>query len=145
MTIATQQDVIDYLGNNGSVLLAQMTDPDGVTIDSTMVAKFLSRADDEIYSYLATTALTVPLTAPYPTLLVKVAAIIAVYWMWPGDVRTERLATDYAWATNLLHDVRDGKQSLGLVADGSGPADQTENVLSFSSASSVFNRAAGDY
>lgn len=145
MSIATQQDVIDYLGNGGGVALAQMTDPDGVTIDSTLVAKFLSRADDEIYSYLATTALTVPLTAPYPTLLVKIAAIIAVYWMWPGNMRTDRLMTDYAWATGLLADFCAGKQSLGLLADGSGPAEQSDNVLSFSSATSVFSRASGDY
>lgn len=145
MAIATQQDVIDYLGNNGDVALAQMTDPAGSSINSTLVAKFLSRADDEIYSYLATTALTVPLTAPYPTLLVKVAAIIAVYWMWAGDTRTDRLIEDYKWATGLLMDFQAGTQSLGLLADGSGPAEQDNNVLAFSSTTSVFNRAAGDY
>ena len=142
MTIANQQDVIDYLGINGDVALAQMTDPDGVSINSTLVAKFLSRADDETYSYLATTALTVPLTAPYPTLLVKIAAIIATYWMWAGDARPDRLEKDYKWATGMLADFRSGKQSLGLVADGSGPAEQVENLVEFVSSDAVFSRDA---
>jgi phage gp36-like protein len=139
MAFATQQDIIDYLGSSGDVALAQMTDPDATTIDSILVAKFLSRADDEIYSYI-TASLTVPLVAPYPTLLVKIAAIIAVYWMWAGDERPERIKDDYRWATTLLANVRDGKQSLGLIADGSEATETTSlNDVSYSMADTVFS------
>lgn len=33
MTIATQADLLEHIGNNGAVVLAQITDPAGAVID----------------------------------------------------------------------------------------------------------------
>lgn len=144
MTIATQTDLIEHLGSNGEAVLTQVTDPTNTAIDSWLVSVALQRADHEIYAWIATVT-DVPLTSPYPPLLVKIACSICIYWLWPGDDRTERLKDDYGWASGMLRDIAAGKVSLGIAGDGSEFAEQTENVLSFSSASSVFNRAAGDY
>lgn len=139
MTIATQQDVIDHLGNNGAVALAQMTDPAGAAINSGLVAVYLQRSDEEIYPYLGA-VMTVPLTSPYPPLLVKIACVIAVYWMWSGDERPDRIKDDYKWAAGLLKDVSTGKLSLGLSGDGTGEAQTSGGEVNFVSSDAVFSR-----
>lgn len=145
MTIATQTDLIDYLGNNGQATLIQMTDPANTAVDSWLVSVALQRADHEIYAWIAT-VMAVPLTSPYPPLLVKIACAICIYWLWAGDERPERIKDDYKWASGMLRDIASGKVSLGLAGDGFGPDDTSSNSVEFVSSDSVFSRdALGGY
>lgn len=138
MSYATQQDIIDYLGSGGDVALTQMTDPDNLAIDATLVAKFLTRAYDEINPYLAAAGLTLPLTAPYPPLLTTLEVVGAVYWMWAGDERPDRLKDDRKWQIKMLDDLRDRKISLGLSGDGSEVVADTTQSPSVSANALVF-------
>jgi phage gp36-like protein len=144
MTIAAQSDLIEHLGNNGAIALAQITDPAGAVIDSALVTASLERADDEIYAWISA-VVAVPMSSPYPPLLVKIACVICLYWLWAGDERPDRIKDDYKWATTMLRDIAAGKVSLGLAGNGSGPAETSGNSATFESSTSVFSRAAGDY
>lgn len=138
MTIATQTDLIEYLGNNGQAALIQITDPANTAVDSWLVAVALQHADHEIYAWI-TTVTAVPLTSPYPPLLVKIACAICIYWLWAGDERPERINDDYKWASTMLRDIASGKVSLGLAGDGTGPVDTSGNSVDFVSNDTVFS------
>ena len=112
MPYATQAQMIDRFGE---AELIQLTDRAG-TVGAVVVAVLdaaLADADQEIDSYLRPVR-TLPLAAPIPERLVRVAADVARYHLYdsaaPDDVRTR-----YEDAIRWLRDVATGRASLGAV------------------------------
>ena len=116
MAYTDQAGLIEWCGVNGSIELAQLTDPAGVTINSAAVLAALEQADNVINSRLA--GVTLPLTAPYPPLVVDTANKLARFFLYKVG-RPQYVADDYADAMRFLEDVRTGKASIGLDAAGS--------------------------
>lgn len=107
MTYATQQDLIDRFGTQE---LARLTDPAaGATINTTLVDRALADADAEIDTRLAQ-RYTAPLS-PVPTVVVRLAADIARYFLW-GERVTEQVRTRYKDATSLLDRIGAGHAKL---------------------------------
>lgn len=115
MAYATQQELIDWCGIGGGDELIQLTDPTNTAIDSVLVAKKLQQADAEINARLPSDLL--PMTAPYPPLLVLACCKIARAYLYPVG-RPEHVETDYRDALKFLDDVRAGKATLGLDSTG---------------------------
>lgn len=115
MAYATQQELIDWCGIGGGDELIQLTDPTNTAIDSLLVAKKLQQADAEINARLPSDLL--PMTAPYPPLLVLACCKIARAYLYPVG-RPEHVETDYRDALKFLDDVRAGKATLGLDSTG---------------------------
>ncbi len=107
MAYATQQDLIDRFG---APELAQLTDAAaGVTINTTTVARALSDADAEIDTRLAS-RYALPL-ASVPTVLVRVAADLARYFLWDARA-TEQVRNRYKDAIKLLDQIGSGAVQL---------------------------------
>lgn len=107
MPYATQQDLVDRFGTQE---LAQLTDPAaGTTINATTVARALADADAEVDTRLAS-HYTLPL-ASVPTVLVRVAADLARYFLWDARA-TEQVRNRYKDAIKLLDQVGSGALSL---------------------------------
>lgn len=116
MSYATEADLIAWCGLTGEVELTELTDPDNTAIDSALVAAKLEQADHEINSRLV--GVELPMTAPYPKLLVDIACRIARFFLYTTG-RPEYIKEDYELALKLLDDIRLRKASLGLSADES--------------------------
>lgn len=107
MSYATQQDLVDRFGTQE---LAQLTDPAaGTTIDATTVARALADADAEIDTRLAV-RYTLPL-ASVPTVLVRVAADLARYFLWDARA-TDQVRNRYKDAIALLDKIASGAVAL---------------------------------
>ena len=112
MPYATQAQMIDRFGE---AELIQLTDRAGAVgaLVMTVLDAALADADQEIDSYLRPVR-ALPLPAPIPQRLVRVAADVARYHLYdsaaPDDVRTR-----YDDAVRWLRDVATGRASLGAV------------------------------
>lgn len=125
MPYATQSQLIERFGQPE---LIQLTDRDGSTgaIVTSVLDAALLDASEEIDSYLRVVR-ALPLSAPVPDRLVRVAGDIARYHLYddhaPEDVRTR-----YEDAIRWLRDVAAGRASLGL--DDPAPAEVGRMVFS---------------
>lgn len=138
MTYATQQNLIDRFGEQE---LIQLTDRDHLgEINTTVLDRALADADAQINGYLSV-RYTLPLGAPLPTELERVACDLARYALY-GDRVTDIVAKRYDAAISLLRDVASGKARLG-VADTSS-AQSSSNIAEMSATTPVFRRADAD-
>lgn len=134
MTYATKQDLIDRVGAEA---LVQLTDRSGAgDIDDEVIARALADADADINGYLAARA-TLPLAAPYPPLLVRLACTLAHYYLYVQP--TEAVVTRYKAAVRTLEGLADGTVSLGLDGAGAGEVASDSGVTVVSEAR-VFTR-----
>jgi len=131
MAYATQQDLIDWCGVNGEDEIIQLTDPANVSIDSMLVAKKLQQADHEVNARLV--GVDLPMSAPYPPLLVITACKIARAILYTHQ-RPERVEQDYHEAIEFLGLVRDGKATLGLAGTGTEAIAPTPKVAVYTPA-----------
>lgn len=115
MSYATTNDLIAWCGLHGQQELIELTDPDNFAMDSTLVAAKLDQADHEINARLV--GVTLPLSAPYPQLLIDIACRIARFLLYTSG-RPEYVTDDYLSALKTLDDIRMGKATLGLSGDG---------------------------
>jgi len=106
MTYATQQDLVDRFGTTE---LVQLTDPAGLAINTTTVARALADADAEIDTRISA-RYALPL-ASVPTVLVRVAADLARYFLWDARA-TEQVRNRYKDATALLDKIGRGDVSV---------------------------------
>lgn len=138
MSYATKQDLIDRVGAEE---LIQLTDRSGAgDIDDEVIARALADADADINGYLAARA-TLPLTAPYPPLLVRLACTLAHYYLYvqPNEAVTNR----YKAAVKTLEGLSDGTVSLGLDAAGAGEV-ATDSGVTIVSDARTFTRQTLD-
>jgi phage gp36-like protein len=107
--------------------LVQLTneDPTQTTVNTSYLTTFLGDASDEIDAYLEA-RFALPLSDP-PAILTRINCEIAMYHL--QSLRPIHDLTDakekYEKCIAFLTDVRDGKMTLGLSADGQEPADPT--------------------
>lgn len=135
MSFATQQDLEEWCGINGEAELIQLTDPQNLAIDTVLLAAKGEQADAEINARIS--GLNLPLTAPYPALLVNLHCKIWRYLLYTSG-RPEHVSDDYKDAIKLLDAIRDGKATLGLAGDGTGPAAPNPDLPAFSAPDRVF-------
>ncbi len=137
MPYATQQNLIDRFGEEE---LIQLTDRENLgEINTTVVDRALGDADSLINGYLAA-RYTLPLTAPIPDDLERLACDIARYQLY-GDRVTDQVAQRYKDAIALLRDVSTGRAQLGLDDTSNKPV--SNNSAQMTSAASVFKRDSG--
>lgn len=137
MTYATQQNLIDRFGEQE---LIQLTDRENLgAINTTVIDRALGDADAQINGYLGV-RYTLPLTAPIPTDLERLACDIARYALYDDRV-TEQVAQRYKDAVALLRDVSAGRAQLGIDDTSNKPA--SNNAAQMTSAESVFKRNSG--
>lgn len=112
MPYATQAQMIARFGEQE---LIQLTDRDGLlgAIVATVLDAALLDADEEIDSYLRGVR-ALPLVAPIPERLVRVACDLARYHLY-DDHAPEGVRTRYQDGVRWLRDVASGKASLGEV------------------------------
>ena len=112
MPYATQAQMTDRFGVDE---LIQLTDRDGLAgaIVVAVLNAALLDADEEIDSYLRGVR-ALPLVAPIPERLVRVACDLARYHLY-DDHAPEGVRTRYQDGIRWLRDVAGGKASLGEV------------------------------
>ena len=112
MPYATQAQMIARFGEQE---LIQLTDRDGLlgAIVTAVLDAALLDADEEIDSYLRGVR-ALPLVAPIPERLVRVACDLARYHLY-DDHAPEGVRTRYQGGIRWLRDVASGKASLGEV------------------------------
>ncbi len=126
MTYATQQNLIDRFGEDE---LIQLTDRQHLgVIDATVVSRALADADARINGYLAV-RYSLPLSAPLPTELERLACDVARYALHEDRV-TEIVEKRYQDAIALLRDVASGRAELGLDNTAGKPASSNLSVIS---------------
>lgn len=134
MTYATQQNLIDRFGEDE---LIQLTDRGNLgVIDATVVSRALADADARINGYLAV-RYSLPLSAPLPTELERLACDIARYALYEDRV-TEIVEKRYQDAIALLRDVSAGRAELGLDSTDNKPA--SNSIAQISSTEPVWRR-----
>lgn len=134
MTYATQQNLIDRFGEHE---LIQLTDREGLgEINTTVVDRALGDADAVINGYLAA-RYTLPLAAPVPTVLERLACDIARYFLH-DDRATEQVEKNYKDAVTLLRDVSKGTAILGV--DDSADLQTSSNGAQVSTTAPVWKR-----
>ncbi|MCE7915417.1 MAG: DUF1320 domain-containing protein [Nitrosomonas sp. PRO4] len=134
MTYATQQNLIDRFGEDE---LIQLTDRQSLgVIDATVVSRALADADARINGYLAV-RYSLPLAAPLPTELERLACDIARYALYEDRV-TEIVKERYQDAIALLRDVAAGKAELGL--DSTDNKQASNSLAEISSTTPVWKR-----
>ena len=132
MTYATQQNLIDRFGEEE---LIQLTDRSNLgVIDATVVNRALGDADAQINGYLAVRH-TLPLVAPFPAVLERLACDIARYALHENAV-TEIVETRYRDAIALLKDVSKGTAKLD--ENGAAALPTSNNGVQISSTTPVF-------
>lgn len=120
-----------------TVLLLADRDRDG-TADAGVVAQALDDATAEIDSYLVA-VYQLPLTEPFPNLLVWWAVDIAVYKMAADcAIQTKEHIRRYEAALAALLQVRQGKRDLGIPTGE--PPSQPSGRAHFQSEERVFTR-----
>lgn len=126
MPYATQAQMIDRFGQAELIQLTDRAEPPTGAIVVAVLDAALLDADEEIDSYLRVVR-TLPLPAPVPARLTRVAADVARYHLYddhaPDDVRTR-----YEDAVRWLRDVAAGRASLGL--DDPAPTELGRVVVS---------------
>ena len=140
MAYCAQADIEEQLSQSELVQLTD--DADAGVVDTSVVARAIADADDEINSFLQE-RYTVPLS-PVPGLIRKLSVDLAVYNLYSrrdldAPVRTKR----YEDATRLLKALARGDASLGLEpppAEAHGEGIQT----SLKEADRIFTRKKGD-
>lgn len=111
MTYATQTDMTERFGSEE---LAQRTNRvDGLTIDTTVLARALSDADAELDGYLAS-RYTLPLPST-PVVLVRMACDVARYRLYDDGV-PETVRVRYQDAVSLLKRMASGEVQLAGIA-----------------------------
>lgn len=114
MTYASATDLDDAYGESE---MLQLSDRDGDGFaDAAVVAAVLARADSLIDGYLAT-RYALPLTPPYPPVVVAIACELARYWLF-DDAAPDRVKDGYDQAIAWLKDVSAGRAALMLPAAG---------------------------
>lgn len=135
MTYATQQNLIDRFGEEE---LIQLTDRSNLgVIDAAVVNRALGDADAQINGYLAV-RYTLPLVAPLPAVLERLASDIARYALHENAV-TEIVETRYRDAIALLKDVSKGTAKLD--ENGAAALPTSNNGVQISSTTPVFRRS----
>lgn len=135
MTYATLQNLKDRFGEDE---LIQLTDRDNLgTINTTVVDRALADADAQINGYLSV-RYTLPLSAPVPTELERIACDLARYALYEDRV-TEIVEKRYDAAIRKLRDVAAGHAGLGV--DDTGNEQTSSNVAEMSATTPVFRRA----
>lgn len=135
MTYATLQNLKDRFGEDE---LIQLTDRDNLgTINTTVVDRALADADAQINGYLSV-RYTLPLSAPVPTELERIACDLARYALYEDRV-TEIVEKRYDAAISKLRDVAAGRAGLGV--DDTGNEQVSSNVAEMSATTPVFRRA----
>jgi len=112
MSYAAQADLEDAFGAAEILQLADRNQ-DG-SADTGVVAAILERADSVIDGYLGA-RYAVPLTAPYPPVIVATACDLTRYWLY-DDIATDRVREGFEDAMEWLRDVASGKLVLQLSA-----------------------------
>lgn len=116
MTYATQADMTDRFG---ATELAQRTNRvDGLTIDTTVLARALSDADAEVDGYLAT-RYTLPLPST-PPVVNRLACEIARYRLYDDGV-PETVRVRYLDAVSLLKRLASGEVQLAGITPVAAP------------------------
>jgi phage gp36-like protein len=118
MPYATQAQLIERFGESELIQLTDRADPLTGAIVAAVLDAALLDADQEIDSYLRVVR-TLPLPAPIPVRLVRVAADVARYHLY-DDHAPDEVRTRYEDAIRWLRDVAAGRASLG--ADDTAPA-----------------------
>ncbi len=138
MTYATQQNLIDRFGEDE---LIQLTDrASRGDIDATVISRALGDADATINGYLAA-RYTLPLEAPLPEILERLACDIARYALFDDQV-TEIVEKRYKDAIALLRDVSAGRAELGLSDTDNKPA--SKSTAQIYSTTPVWRRSESD-
>lgn len=138
MTYATQQNLIDRFGEDE---LIQLTDRASTgDIDATVISRALGDADATINGYLAA-RYTLPLEAPLPEILERLACDIARYALFDDQV-TEIVEKRYKDAIALLRDVSAGRAELGLSDTDNKPA--SKSTAQIYSTTPVWRRSESD-
>jgi phage gp36-like protein len=141
MSYATKNDLIAWCGINGEAELTQLTDPNNQGVDDVLITAKLGQADDEINGRLI--AVDLPLTAPYPPLLVSIACRIARHLLYTSG-RPDYIEADYRDALKLLGDIREGRAALGLNGAGTGSVELASDAVEWRADDRVFTREALD-
>src|SRR5258706_5992693 len=112
MSYIAQADIIGQISN---AQLIQLTDDDRTgLVDAAKVDKAISDAESEINGYVAT-RYAVPVAAPVPDLVKKLATDIAVYSLWRRRQKVpEIVRTAYEDAMKKLSDISKGVITLGI-------------------------------
>lgn len=135
---ATQQDIIDRYTEDQLLIVA--THPDSTdAIDAVRVERALEDASAEIDGYLDV-RYALPLTAPYPSELIRRCCDIAMYLL-PVDAlqRTEEQERRYKLTLQWLEKVRSGDVKLNVPL-AEGETAETEDAASITSEERLFTR-----
>lgn len=114
MTYATQAHLVERFGDEELIQLSDRSIPPLGGIDAAVVAVALADADGIIDSHLGA-RYAVPLAAPLPADIVRVACDIARYQLHDLSP-SEAVREHYRDALRWLRDLADGK--LPLIGDG---------------------------
>jgi len=137
MTYGTQQDLIDRFGETELIQLTDKVNRPATTIDTTMVSKCLSDAEDLIDSYVGK-LYALPIASP-PDILTRVTCEIARYYL--HGRRTEKddpVTRDYLGAIAWLKDVAKGL--VQLEADGIAAPQAGDSEVRVEAPDRVFTR-----
>jgi len=126
----------DMQAEFGDTELAQLTDrTNGQVTDDNVLTLALTRADDEINSYVGQ-KYTLPFTS-VPTRLKAVGMDIARYYLY--DARAPQIVSDrYKAAVAWLKDVATGKAAVGVDAGSNLIPAATGSLISVQASDQVF-------
>lgn len=136
MTYATQQELIDRYGEQALVMLTDRAPIATGAIDSDVVAKALSDADELIDGYLST-RYALPL-ASVPPLVAQLARVIA-YWMLHLTEPDTKTTKAYDNALRRLRDIASG--AMRIPAAGLEPATTNAGGVQMTSRERPFTEA----
>lgn len=117
MTYATQDDLIDRVGERLLIDLTDREEQQSLMIDADAVAQALGHADAEINGYLAD-RYVLPLSEVPPT-IVDLACVLAI-WRLHTYEPTSKIKADYDEAQRKLREIARGV--FRLPVDGVEPA-----------------------
>lgn len=134
MPYATLQNLVDRWGNGP---LTQLTNPGGPSIDTTVLARAQAASEAIINSALQR-RFTLPLTAPYPPLLVQIDEVFVWYFLH-DEQPTEHAKYQYEDMRRLLRAISKSEIDIGL--DGAGTAEVSAgSLMSIRSGERIFSR-----
>lgn len=141
MSLATQQDMIDRIGEREVIALTDRDNTGG--IDSSVLTKALDSAESEISAYLAP-KYALPFTVT-PVIVRDFTCDVARYRLCGGEVtETEEVRNRYKDAINFFMRVAKGEISLGMTVTNTEQA--TSGVVTLKANDRVFSsQALSDY
>lgn len=125
MTYAVQQDLIDRFGADELVQLTDRANPPTGQIDTTVVARALTDADEMVNSYVAK-RYDLPL-ASVPGLVKRLACDTARYFLH-GQSATEQVVKAHDQAIEQLKDIAAGRAVLDIAGAEPAPAGATVEI-----------------